>query len=274
MGLRSRAVKVLSGALLVLLTGCDRSVPEEQTSLVLDPGVDPGPPPEPLTLMWQHQSTGNRILDGGLREALEENNIDFYDIDHQEGDVDGYVIGEHTKPRDFPTNFGTPKYFEVLRTWELGEKKSQHDIIMFKSCYPASDIETDEELERYKGWYSSLLPTFRAHPDIVFIAMSTPPRVKSQTTPEEAARARRWSKWITTEYAKDVKNVRVFDLFDALAIREGYPDENTLVPQFAQSVNDSHPSPLGGAAATRLFIPWLNRVVRESGLVEDGIKDW
>ncbi len=261
--------RFLPWAIFAMFPGCHPGVPDEHTSLIEDPGEDPGPPPEPMTLMWLHQSTGNRILDGGLRDALEKNKIEFYDIDHLEADVDGYVIGEHTDPKDFPTNFNTPKYFEVLVTWELDGDESQHDIVMFKSCYPASDIESDEELEQYKTWYASLLPTFRAHPDVLFVAMSTPPRVKAKTTPEIAARARAWSEWITTEYAQDLKNVHVFDLFDALAVREGHPDENTLVPQFAHSRTDSHPSGKGGAAVTRLFIPWLNRAVRESGFVSD-----
>jgi hypothetical protein len=175
------------------------------------------------------------------------------------------VIGDKTDPPDFPKNFNTPKYFEVIRSWELEGGKKQHDIVMFKSCYPASQIDSDAKLEQYKKWYTSLLPTFRKHTDILFIAMSTPPLVRRDTKKENAARARKWSKWITTEYAKDLKNVQVFDLFNALAIREGQKNENTLVPQFAKDKWDSHPTPAGAKAVTRLFIPWLNRILRLAG---------
>ncbi len=218
--------------------------------------------------MWHHHSTGDSILNGGLLKGLKANNVDFYDINYKEAVVDGYVIGDHTDPQDFPKNFNTPKYFDVIKRWELKGDKKQHDIIMFKSCFPASDIKDDALINNYKAWYQSLLPTFKQHPDILFIAMSTPPLVKRATSPKSAVRARKWAKWITTEYAKGMRNVKVFDLFNALAMLEGKLHQNTLVPQFAVSPDDSHPTKAGAQAVTRLFIPWFNRAVREAGLVQ------
>jgi hypothetical protein len=139
---------------------------------------------------------------------------------------------------------------------------------MFKSCFPSSDIESDKMLDEYKGYYNSMLPTFKENTDILFIAMSTPPLVKAETSPENAARARTWSKWITTEYAKDLPNVQVFDLFNALAVLEGKPDANTLAPQFAEGKQDSHPSPAGAKAVRRMFIPWFNRAIRAAGVIK------
>jgi hypothetical protein len=95
--------------------------------------------------------------------------------------------------------------------------------------------------------------------------MSTPPLVKAKTDPDAAARARKFAAWITTEYAAGVKNVKVFDLFNALAILPDKADANTLVPQFSEGRKDSHPSRDGAQAVTRLFVPWFNRAVREAG---------
>ncbi len=256
--------KVVTLCLSILLVGCaTRSVPEDHTSLSIDPGTNPGKPSQKLSMLWHHHSTGDRILAGGLLDALKANNIDFYDINYKEAVVDGYVIGDHTDPQDFPKNFNTPEYFEVIKGWELSGNKKQHDIVMFKSCYPASNIESDAMLNQYKEYYNSLLATFTNNPDILFIAMSTPPLVKAKTTKENAKRAREWSKWITTEYAKDIQNVKVFDLFHSLAVLEGKPGENTLVPQFAASESDSHPVGAGAKAVTRMFIPWINRALEE-----------
>jgi len=255
-------------AAALALAACRSPVPEEQTSLSLNPGADPGAPPAKLTLLWLHHSTGDNLLSGGLLDALRADNIALYDINYEEAKVGDYVIGDHTDPPDFPKNFNTAKYFDVIKGWELTGDKKQHDIIMFKSCYPASDIKSDEMLEQYKQHYLSLLPAFRAHADIMFIPMSTPPRVKRKTTPEEATRARTWAKWIGTQYATELRNVQVFDLFNAMAIREGHPDQNTLAPQFAESATDSHPTAQGARAMTRMFIPWFNRAIREAGLVK------
>ena len=261
-----RTGRLLLGVLL--LAGCGKGiVPAEHTSASIDPGPDPGKPSRTLSMVWLHHSTGDSILQGGLLEALKNNAVAFHEINYKQAVVDGYVIGDHTDPPDFPKTFNEPKHLSVVKSWGLPAGK-QHDIIMFKSCFPASNIKDDAMLEDYKKWYQSLLPTFKAHPDILFIAMSTPPLTRWETKPDRAARARTWSRWITTEYAKDVRNVKVFDLFDALAIREGKDNASTLAPQFATARGDSHPSREGAQAVTRMFIPWFNRAVRAAGLLD------
>ena len=105
------SVRLLCVALLALvaLSGCRRAVPKEHTSLVQNPGKDPGPPSRRLSMNWLHHSTGQNILEGGLLLALKRNNVDFYDMFYGEGKADdGYVIGDHTDPPDFPKNFNTP----------------------------------------------------------------------------------------------------------------------------------------------------------------------
>jgi len=259
---------VATAALVVALGGCRiEPVPVQQTSLALEPGKDPGRPPRRLSLLWLHHSTGDALLDGGLRAGLAANGIDFHDINYTEAKVGDYVIGDHTDPPDFPKTFNTPRYFDVVKGWELKGKKKHHDMIMFKSCFPASKIESDEQLAQYKRWYRSLLPTFKKHPEILFIPLTTPPLVKAWTDAAQGKRARAFAKWLTGEYAAAAPNIAVFDLFDALAVREGFPLENRLVPQFGKGVRDAHPSAAGAKAVTRLFVPWLNRTVRAAGLV-------
>jgi hypothetical protein len=269
-GMRTRLARLATtlaavGVASFCLAGCSGKVPKNHTSLVVDPGKDPGPPKKKLTMVWHHHSTGDNLLKGGLKAALAKNNIAFYDINYKEAKVDGYVIGDHTDVKDFPKNFNTPKYFKVIAGWELKEGKKQHDIIMFKSCFPNSNIKTDAQLEQYKKWYLSMLPTFKAHPDILFIGMSTPPLTYKETTPDAAKRARKWANWISKEYAKDLKNVQIFDLFDAMAVKDGVDKANTLPIQFAHDKWDSHPNDNAAKAMTRMFIPWLNRILRESG---------
>ncbi|MBN2183819.1 MAG: hypothetical protein JW746_00675 [Candidatus Krumholzibacteriota bacterium] len=268
--------KFVTVCLSLFLLGCSQNsapVPEDQTSLSLDPGIDPGKPSQRLTMIWHHHSTGQAILDGGLSDALKKNNIECYSMYYDQAEVDGYVIGDHSDPQDFPRNFNTPEYFETIKSWGLSGDKQQHDIVMFKSCFPASNINSDAMLDQYKEYYNSLLNTFKNNPEILFIAMSTPPLVKAATTQENAKRARQWAKWITEEYAQGIPNVKVFDLFNSLAIIEGNPNENTLVPQFAESKTDSHPAAAGAKAVTRMFIPWLNRVVRERIVEKPGNVD-
>lgn len=248
--------------------GCKREAPADHTSLALDPGSDPGKPAKTLSMVWLHHSTGDVLLEGGLLQALKGNNIDFYDINYKEAVVNSYVIGDHTDVPDWPKTFNDAKRFDVVRKWELPQGEEHHDVVMFKSCFPNSNIDSEAKLEEYKKHFNALIPTFQANPEILFIGMSTPPLVKAQTNPEAASRARQWAKWLNTSYAKDVKNIKIFDLFNALAIAEGKPDENTLVPQFAMNKEDSHPTAEGARAVARLFIPWFNRSVREAGFAQ------
>jgi len=46
---------------------------------------------------------------------------------------------------------------------------------VFKSCFPASNIESDEELEQRKTWYLGMRDVMDAQPDKVFVVMSQPP---------------------------------------------------------------------------------------------------
>ena len=261
--------KVVALIAVTLIPGCNRShklpaVPAEQTSETLDTGEDPGKPAKEISLVWMHHSTGDNILKGGLKAALDSNNVKFHDINYKEAEVGGYVVGDHTDPQDFPKAFNTPEYFNAIKSWEL-DKEKKHDVVMFKSCFPSAQIKDDEMMENYKKYYTSMIKVFEENPDILFVGMSSPPLVRGETTPENAKRAREWSTWLTQEYSKKAKNVRIFDIYNALAIREGYPHENTLVPQYAEDKWDSHPTDAAAKAVTRMFIPWLNRTLQETG---------
>ena len=260
---------------IIAMPGCAKirqklwmDVPEDHTSLALPPGDDPGPPTTKLSMVWHHHSTGDDLLKGGLRQALDKNNIAFHDINYKEAKVGDYVIGDHTDPPDFPKNFNTPEYFKEIAGWELAHGK-QHDVIMFKSCFPSSDITSGKMVRQYMGYYEAMLPTFKANPKILFIGMSTPPLTVGKTTSKNAARAREWARWLTTEYARDLPNVQMFDLFGAMSILPDKPNQGTLPPQFAAGKWDSHPAGGAGKAVARMFIPWFNRAVRAAGLDKD-----
>jgi hypothetical protein len=52
------------------LVDAKRFAPKEATSLSLEPGKDPGPPKQQLSMVWHHHSTGDNLLKGGLLAAL------------------------------------------------------------------------------------------------------------------------------------------------------------------------------------------------------------
>lgn len=128
---------------------------------------------------------------------------------------------------------------------------ADYDVIAFKSCFPNSDIYDDARLNEYKSWYLQIRSALDAHPDKLFIIMSTPPLVPEDTNPENAARARAFANWLkSSTYLAGHPNIVCFDLFDALAAPASAPTEaNMLRAEYRLAEpHNSHPNPAGNAA--------------------------
>ena len=129
---------------------------------------------------------------------------------------------------------------------------ADYDVIAFKSCFPNSAIDSDERLDQYKTWYLEIRSALDAHPDKLFIIMSTPPLVPDETFPEHAARARAFANWLkSSTYLSGHPNIVCFDLFDALAApADAMTEANMLRPEYRieGEPHNSHPNPVGNAA--------------------------
>ena len=73
---------------------------------------------------------------------------------------------------------------------------ANHEVIAFKSCYPASHIDSDAKLAQYQAWYLSMRDVFDAHPDRIFVVMSPPPLHRLDTNLGEADRTRAFALWL------------------------------------------------------------------------------
>jgi hypothetical protein len=216
------------------------------------------PPPRTLSLLFIHHSCGSNLLRDGLRELLTASNYEVHEAGY------GDSIGEHTDPGDFIKTFG--EQYDEVKGWDLPSGR-EHDVIMFKSCYPSCAIESEAMLQQYKDWYATILKVFRVHPEKLFIPLSPPPLNPNGKAykADQAVRARAFADWLKSEYGADVPNVFSFDLFGAMAdpvthgTREGF--------QRVDRPGDSHPNEVANWAAARAFVPFLNRAVRAAGLV-------
>ncbi len=214
-----------------------------------------------------HHSVGQNLWSRGplIVELYRQNYMPF-DMTYTEGKVDGYVIGDHTDIPDWPTDFNTPKYFQVMYTWELKKPGEHHDIMAFKSCFPNSNIDSEAKLEEFKKDYMSLLPTFKAHPEVLFIPFTTPPLNPAATNKANAARARKLANWLKYEYSARLPNVIAFDFFDILANPPDDPTEPNMLRKEYRSGTDSHPTKAGDQAVTAAFLPFLNAAMRAAGI--------
>ncbi|MDY6795730.1 MAG: DUF5719 family protein [Actinomycetota bacterium] len=244
--------------LLVLLVPFITAVPvfrdcrEARAGEVAVAQDNPGSPSEPVRLIFIHHSCGENWLEdsnGGLGLALRDNNYFVSDTNYGWGPD---VIGSDTDIGDWWDWFRGPSsstYLSALCA-ESGRNSSysrlvdnpggENTVIMFKSCYPNSNLKGDPNapvpqiesnplkgvsgdtyltVANAKGIYIDLLEYFKTRPDKLFIAVTAPP-VQEGTY---ASNARAFNNWLVEDWLDGypLNNVFVFDLYNVLTSNGG-----------------------------------------------------
>ena len=220
-----------------------------------------------IRVLFMHHSTGLGLIEqGGLREGLAEYALELWDHGYNgEGLTDG--SGEHLGinwevPDDNTDPIGWFNIFNQDVT-EPPENTLSHmldfPVILFKSCFPSSNIESDEQFEEYRDYFLSIRDVIDQYPDHLFIPFTTPPLVPNETSPEAAARAREWASYLTSdEYTEDRPNIAVFDFFSALADENGYLREEYRADEW-----DSHPNEIANQEVAALLVEFVVSVVEK-----------
>ena len=157
-------------------------------------------------------------------------------------------------------NAGTAPFCEEP-TLEMLTK--QYQVIIFKHCYPVSNIQADlgspdlnsdyKSLANYKLQYLALRDKLHHFPDTKFIVVTGAAQVKSEISEEEAKRAKAFFRWVTDEWDLPQDNIFVWDLY-SLQTEGGIYFKDS----YARSANDSHPN---GEFAAKLVQLLFNRIV-------------
>ena len=251
-------------------------------------GHDPRPPDRVIKLIFIHHSCGENWLadgHGDLGRALARNNYFVSDTNYGWG-PDG--IGDRTDIPDWPEWFIGPnskKYLSALYreygknspfSRNVSDPGGENRIIMFKSCFPNSNLEGRPDdppapgdglsVGNAKAIYNALLGYFSSRPDKLFIAVTAPPLLDRTN----AANARAFNNWLVNDWLSGYSgsNVAVFDFYNVLTGPQNHHRFNgdriehtwkrgkdTL---YYPTNGDDHPSPVGNRKATKEFIPLLN----------------
>lgn len=213
-------------------------------------------------VLFLHHSVGHNLIhQGEVRERLTAAGFHFWDHDYNhpgltrpDGAPAGYSYGipeDNTDPDGLARLFAQPVY-----AWPFNAFSGlmQHEVIAFKSCFPTSDITSDEQLEQYKAWYLGMREVMDRYPDHIFIVVTPPPLNPADTTPQAAARARAFSDWLQSDdFLVSHPNVFALDLFGLLAEDDPTaPDFNMLRAEYRDGT-DSHPNALANEAIGPLF---------------------
>jgi hypothetical protein len=253
-GRRSAQVLLVLG-LLVLVVG----------------GVFPAAAQGIRIILLHHSCGANLIAEGGVREGLTALGYEFYDHGYN-GDglvlADGTwtgtnfdVPGDNTDPDGYAAIFAQPLHDPPDNTFS---HLMEYDVIVFKSCFPVSNIESEEQLQAYRSFYLSIRARMDEYPDKVFVIVTQPPEVPADSSPEAAARARSFTSWLqSSEYLDGHPNVFVFDFFGLLA-----GDDNFLRAEYRTDEYDAHPNELANRTIGPLLVDFLDQTIRSYRGVE------
>jgi hypothetical protein len=221
---------------------------------------------EYTNIFFLHHSVGQHLIDEGhVRQLFREAGYNLWDqgYNQEEGQRSPsgerlshiyYVPHDNTDPNGLEIIFNQPLFDLPLNTFS---GLMQHEVIIVKSCFPNSQITSDEELEQYKTWYRNIRASFDQHPEKLFIVVTQPPLNPAVTSPEAAQRARQLADWLTSdEFLAGHDNLAAFDLFDLLAeSNPNSPKFNMLRVDYRPTEgNDSHPTKPANELIGPLFV--------------------
>ena len=222
-------------------------------------------------LVFLHHSVGKGILEEGkLKDSLIKMGIAVKSLTY--GDSIGNLTDVHNWLPKFRKQMDAIlKFKNHPNVYYTDERRN--DIIMFKSCFPNSDIGSDgskpgnplsrnRTLENYKEVFIGLGKEISKYPSKLFIYLTFPPLVPMETTPENAARARSFNDWLINSYLPDyyknygVENFVIYDLFGVLS-----DEDNFLKSEYRRdNPRDSHPNKKAYQVITQDFMAFFRPV--------------
>ncbi len=264
------ALSPLVGGLVFFSLGPAQAEPSLATILLTStptatPTPNPAPPASPVRLIFIHHSTGENWLtdnNGDLGIALRDNNYFVSDTNYGWGPLPD-VIGDYTDIGHWWLWFRGPSAATYMTALYAESRQNssysrlsvnpggQNKIIMFKSCFPNSNITGNPNdpptvgtnplrgqdasseymtVANVKGIYNDILAYFATRPDKLFVLIISPPLVSGDTDPARAANARAVANWLMNDWLRNYPypNVAVFDFYNVLTSNGGDRNTNDL----------------------------------------------
>lgn len=233
-------------------------------------------------IIFLHHSTGDIINKGGIRripyigkyinqEFYISKWIKQYNKEHNTN----YFFKEQFFPKREPygwnnypydyyniwvKNAGNEPYMEEP-TLEILTR--EYDMIIFKHCFPVSNIDEDinqpdinspeKRLENYKLQYAALKKKLNEFPNTKFLVWTGAVQTENNTTQAQAQRARTFFDWVKNEWDTPDDNIYLWDFYELET--EG---KLFLKPEYAYTYDNSHPNQTFAKKAAPLL---CNRIV-------------
>jgi len=214
-------------------------------------------------VIFLHHSTGYNIWKGGTNRYIYKltgkGDVQKFFIKHNRTNKTDFQIKEQNFPKSAP--YGWKNYpYDYYNIWVKngGEKPfmeeptlemltKDYNVIIFKHCYPGSNIQEDtgspdinserKSLENYKLQYEALKQKMHQFPANKFIVWTPAVNTKALMTEEEALRTKEFHHWMTNEWDEKGDNIYIWDFYK-------YETEGGLylAEKYAYSSDNSHPN--------------------------------
>ena len=189
-------------------------------------------------IIFLHHSTGGNIWDGGVPGWFEQN-APQHSITEQwfPAAVDG----------NYPYDYWNLWVNRSGQDLTLETLTASYKMIIFKHCFPVSEIEADtgnpdiasdaKRLENYYLQYNALKAKLREFPNNIFIVWTGAVELSSDIDEGMAQRTRTFFDWVRTSWDEPGDNIHIFDFY-------ALETEGTLYmqPEHASGENDAHPN--------------------------------
>jgi hypothetical protein len=278
----ARTLRVPGMLVLWLLVNPGVASPASSPTESQPPGASMPRMTGPVRIAYLHHSTGKSVWDGGVPAFIQDwNKSHRTDYRVQELTYPATTGGlpllgrlPHRVRRVLGATYPWANYpYDYWNLWIAHAGKSRdrgelnlddlvkdHDVIVFKHCFPVSGIRPEagspsvsseaKTLGNYRLQYEALKKRLHEFPSKRFIVWTGPALTQASTTAEDAERARQFFEWVKGTWDEKGDNIFVWD-FHALETEGGL----YLKPEFAAAADDSHPN----AAFSRAVAPAMGQ---------------
>jgi len=246
-----------------------------------------------LNILFLHHSTGRVIWIGNTTSKLKTLTRKFSDrlakgqlpilmSRYNRENKTNYRIREQIFPKASPYGWNNFPY-DYYNIWvkhqgdepymeepTLEMLTRDHQLIIFKHCFPVSNIEPDEDTARidsekktlgnYKLQYAALRDKLHEFPQTKFILFTGAALTESSVTEDEALRARDFFQWVREEWDIPGDNIYLWDLYSLQTEGGLYFRE-----EYAVSEYDSHPNEAFATMAVELLFNRIIDVIENDG---------
>lgn len=228
-------------------------------------------------IIFLHHSTGRMISYAGygtnryLRKIFNPKSyVSKWFTDYNQTNETDYIMEEQFFPKSEPYGWNNYPY-DYYNIWvkNAGQQPylneptleiltQQYDMIIFKHCYPVSNIEEDiqqpdinspeKRIENYKLQYQALKQKMNEFPNTKFILWTGAVQVQSNITQEQAIRAKAFFDWVKNDWDTAYDNIFLWDFYTLETEGSLY-----LKNENASGSHDSHPGKLFAKKVAPLF---------------------